>query len=234
MGGRPVLLAAIRLTNCVGADFICLYYQDTANSGAIKQVSYSHSGWAAWATGPPPINDPPLFRTSLAAVVPEAGIKSTSSTDDVEPVVFFQNDKLGLGSSQDLGDDDYVSYAIQSHGRALSAHASIAAVDDGTNLWAFYTSDDNNVQRIRVDSSGKVHQPSPVALSIPPIPASPLTAVIFKESPEKVILVYLLHWTPGTKSTETTNAYATTLTRSSTADGDADSWGVSSQVRLTR
>lgn len=108
MGGRPVLLAAIRLTNCVGADFICLYYQDTANSGDIKQVSYSHSGWAAWATGPPPINDPPLFGTSLAAVVPEAGIKSTSSTDDVEPVVFFQNDKLGLGSSQDLGDDGMI------------------------------------------------------------------------------------------------------------------------------
>jgi Fungal fucose-specific lectin len=95
-------LAAIRLTNRVGADFICLYYQDTADSGDIKQVSYSHSGWA---TGPPPINDPPLFGTSLAAVVPEAGIKSTSSTDDVEPVVFFQYDKLGLGSSQDLGDD---------------------------------------------------------------------------------------------------------------------------------
>lgn len=222
-------LAAMRLTNKIGADFICLYYQNTGESGDIVQVNYSHSGWA---TGPPPINDPPLFGTSLAAVLPEAGIKSASSTDDVDPVVFFQYDRLGLGSSQDLGDDDYVRYTVQAHGRALSAHSSIAAVDDGTNLWAFYTSDDNSVQRVRVDSNGTLQQPVAVGLDMAPIPGSPLTAVIFKGSSEKIILFYLLHWVSDTKSTETTNIYATTLTRQVTSGGDPYGWDVSSKVRI--
>ena len=106
-------LAAIQLTNSIGANFICLYYQDTADSGDVKQVSYSHSGWS---TGPPPINDPPLFGSSLAVVAPEAGIVSAVSTDGVAPVVFFQYDRLGLGSSQDKGDDGRVpaGHAIQS------------------------------------------------------------------------------------------------------------------------
>ena len=91
----------MRITNKIGADFICLYYQNTARTGDIIQVNYSHSGWA---TGQPPINDPPLVGTSLAAVQPEAGIKSAAgSADDYDPVVFFQNDDLSLRSSQNLG-----------------------------------------------------------------------------------------------------------------------------------
>lgn len=100
-------LAAIQLTNGVGANFICVYYQNTADTGDIKQVSYSHSGWA---TGPPPINDPPVIGSSLCAVAPEEGIKSSVSTDGVAPVVFFQYDNLAMGSSQDLGDEGKFLY----------------------------------------------------------------------------------------------------------------------------
>lgn len=115
----------------------------------------------------------------------------------------------------------------------MSAHASIAAVDDGRNCYVFYTSDDNNVQQMRIAASGAVHQPTSVGLAMQPIPASPLTAVMFNDTPETIILFYLLHWATDTKSTDKTNIYAATLTRRSTADADADNWNVSAQVRLT-
>ncbi|KAJ8120045.1 hypothetical protein ONZ43_g3147 [Nemania bipapillata] len=224
-------LAAIQLTNRVGANFICVYYQDTSESGDIIQVSYSHSGWAV---GPPPINDPPLFGTSLSVVAPEAGIQSAVTHNDVAPVVFFQYDRLGLGSSQDLGDDDYMSYRISQHERALSAHTSLAAVDDGTNCYVFYTSDDNKVQRIRIDANGVVHPATPVNLATQPIPASALNAVMFAGAQETIVLLYLQHWTVDTKSTESINIYATTLTRQSMTATEADNWEVSQPVRLKR
>ncbi|KAI1163756.1 hypothetical protein F5B18DRAFT_618030 [Nemania serpens] len=230
-------LAAIQQTPTVGANFvdansISLYYQNTSESGDIVEVSYSRG---RWTVGPPPINDPPLFGTSLSVVAPEAGIQSKVSTNNMAPVVFFQYDRLGLGSSQDLGGDDYNAYHIPQHDSALSAHTSIAAVDDGINCYVFYTSDDNNVQRVRVDSTGLVCSTTVVPLSPRATPRSSLSAVMFSDTAkETVVLFHLQHWTPDLKTTESHHIYATTLNRESTATASVDIWDVSTMVRITR
>ena len=125
-----------------------------------------------------------------------------------------------------------MTYGITDPKLRLSAHASLTAVDDGTNLWAFYTSDDNSLHRVRVDSSGKLQQPVPIPVTQNPIPASPLTAVIFKGSPETIVLFYLLHDVGPDGSNAMTNVFATTLTRVSTMAADANNWTVSSQVAV--
>lgn len=128
-----------------------------------------------------------------------------------------------------------MTYSVQQHTHAMSAHSSIAAVDDGANCYVFYTADDNSVQRMRIAADGTHKMPTAVALDMAPIPASPLSAVMFSTAPsETIVLFYLLHWAADTKSTERIRVYASTLTRSSTAEVDADNWAVSAQVRLAR
>ena len=88
---------------------------------------------------------------------------------------------------------DYTKYDIRDKTQALSGHAYIAAVADKTNCWCFYTSDQNDIQRIRIDANGKLTRPVCVGLDRIPIPASPVAAVITADSPQKIVLFYLLH-----------------------------------------
>ncbi|KAK0629236.1 hypothetical protein B0T17DRAFT_606598 [Bombardia bombarda] len=223
-------LAAITLTNQYQYDFICLYYQDNSTTGDIKLVNLSPTGWNA---GNPDLDDPPLFGTSLAVVPPEPGIEVVSTDDNRDPVLFFQYNKLELGSSQDQGPNDYATYDIQDKNKALSSQASISAVDDGHNFWCFYTSDDNNVQWIRIDKNGGLKQPQPVALDMTPIPASPVSAVFVQGSNYgKIILFYLLHYDEsGSRTAQEINIYASTLT--STTYTPQDNWSVSKRVCLS-
>jgi hypothetical protein len=94
-------LTAIKLINEYNLEFICLYYQDTTPTGNVILVN--HNPENGWETGNPPLDDPPLYGTSLAVVPPQPGIKVVKTGDDVDPVIFFQYDNLTLGSSQDQG-----------------------------------------------------------------------------------------------------------------------------------
>ena len=114
----------------------------------------------------------------------------------------------------------------------MSSHAGLAAVDDKTNLWAFYTSDDNQVQRIRMDKDGKMTQPTAVALDMQPMPASPLEAAFVTDTNDDyIVLFYLLHYAASDGKPTRTDIYATCLSKKLTAD--ADTWSASNQVLLT-
>lgn len=224
-------LAAIRLSN-TAADFICLYYQTKSNpssavSPAIELVSLSHMGWSS---GNPPLNDPPLLGTSFSVVLPEKGILSNSSTSDKFPVVFFQHDTLGLGSSQAQSKDDYVYYDVPTKARFPSPHTGLACVDNGTDLYAFYNSDDNKIQWVRVDSASKLTELGPVNVQYTPVPGTSLAAVMTKvDGRETIVLFYLLHYT-STENTQVVNPYATTFFKTSTASTAA--WNISKQESL--
>jgi len=218
-------LAAVKITNADGADIICLYYQNADDSGNIQTVNVS--GDDCWAVGNPRLCDPPLLGTALAAVLPQPGIQSSS--DSEYPVVFFQQSTLVLSSSQDDTTPDYTPYVIADKEKALSGHAYIAAVEDGTDVWCFYTSNDNYIRKIGVDSNASWKQPTRIGSDKTPIPGSPLAAVLSAESdkPENIALFYLLCDATG----QWTNIYASTLTRVLTTD--ADSWSTSPGVCLT-
>jgi len=223
-------LAAIRLVNDGQYGFITVYYQTTGENGDIKEVSLNNGDWSL---GQPDLNDPPLYGTSLSAVTAEPGILSKSTSTDTDkrlPVMFFQYDILGLGSSQD--GKDYARWPIDDNSKSMSSHAGLAAVDDGTNLWAFYTSDDNQVQRIRIDKDGKMTQPTAVALDMKPMPASPLEAAFVTDTNDDyIVLFYLLHYAARDGKPTRTDIYATALSKKLTAD--ADTWSASNQVLLT-
>ncbi|KAK4185475.1 hypothetical protein QBC35DRAFT_556322 [Podospora australis] len=228
-------LAAIKLTNYLSLDFVSLYFQDYTATGNVRVVSYNPT--AGWQEGNPPLDDPPLYGTSLAVVRPEPGIEVVhygEDTDTQDPVVFFQYDKLELGSSQSQGKNDYATYNINDKTITLSAHAALAAVDDGTNFWAFYTADNNAVFRMRVDKNGAIIQPRPVDLGggITPIPGSSLAAAFVKDgTTDKVVLFYLLHYEDIKQTTQEVNVFASVLTNTSASD--ADSWSSGARVCLT-
>ncbi|GAB1312862.1 tyrosinase [Madurella fahalii] len=225
-------LAAIKMINAEKNEFLCVYYQDTSETGDIKVVH--RSPFFGWQEGNAPVNDPPLYGTSISVVIPQAGIEVKQPDKDIDtihPVIFFQYDNLNLGSSQDQGPNDYATYTITDGHFTLSAHASLAAVDDGNNFWCFYTADSNQVFRLRVDQEGNITQSQPVALEANPIPHSPLVAVLVNNSgKDQIVLFYLLHNEDMKGTTRETNVFATTLTAETSPA--ADSWDVSRPVCL--
>lgn len=96
-------IAAIKLTNSDGYQFMCVYFQDDTETGNIILVNRNPGG--GWQKGNPPLNDPPLYGTSISVVPAEPGIEVVSTGDTKDPVIFFQYDNLQLGSSQDQGLD---------------------------------------------------------------------------------------------------------------------------------
>ena len=88
-------LAAVTVRNTEGIDFIFLYYQDSDDSGNIRLAVLSPEGWTSRE---PPVCEPSLWGTAIAAVQPEPGIELKYDTKD--PVVFYQQTSLELSSSQ--------------------------------------------------------------------------------------------------------------------------------------
>jgi len=236
-------LAATRLRNAAGADFICVFYQNCNDSGYIQSVCLSHMGYNC---GPAPLCDPPLVGTALAAVPPEAGIKSESGTDE-QAVVFFQYNTLILASSQDDQTPVYTTYNVTPKEKSLSGHAYLAAVDDGKDAWCFYTSDDNYIRKVSVDSNASLAGPERVGLDQTAVPASPLAATLaYDTTRELIVLFYLIRDTeenrrrrhrPGHETggliEGPMNIYASTLTRVCTKDENKDDWSVGPGVCLT-
>jgi hypothetical protein len=102
-------LAAVTVPNPHRSyNFISLYYQvppdapDIDDDSAIKVVSYS--GYTLkWSPDKPNLTDPPLYGTSLAAVLPRKGILVGNPKDEEaasQPVYYLQMDSLHLGNAQ--------------------------------------------------------------------------------------------------------------------------------------
>jgi len=87
----------------------------------------------------------------------------------------------------------------------LSPHSSLAAVDDGTNAHCFYTSDDNQIQRVRIDGSGTLTGPFPVVRADSLTPKGSIAAALLPTSPEEIFLFYQY---------QDVSIYAATLTQS--------------------
>lgn len=105
---------------------------------------------------------------------------------------------------------------------ALSPRGAITALDDGNNFWCFYTTDKNEVYRLRVDENGAITQPQKVALDDALVPRSGLAGVIHRgPASTKIVLFYLLRH-------DHVNLFATTLT--STTNQAADDWNVSRSI----
>ncbi|KAF2257505.1 hypothetical protein CC78DRAFT_622564 [Lojkania enalia] len=172
-------LAAVTLVNQYDVNFLCLYYQTSDMTADIKSVNYSPHGWK---NGQPDLTDPPLFGTSLAAVKPEAGINIAGGGN--LGVLFFQFDNLGLASSQ----NNAINQGFQN--TKLSPHSALAAVDDGSIAHCFYTSDDNQIQRVSVDSNGALTGPVSIVSAQNTTPKSGITAVLLPTSPEELVLFY--------------------------------------------
>lgn len=223
-------LAAVKTTNRNEADFIYLYYQCKDDSGNIQLASFCHET-RGWNNGDPPICDPPIWGTAITAVPTEPSIQIASSS--VDPVVVFQQKSLQLSASQltvspDDDTEEYRTYNIDDETEELSGHAYIAAVDNGTNCWCFYTSESNDIFRVRIGKEILLN-PTRIGLDRAPASKSPLAAAYANNSPPKIVLFYLLHENESshsdghhTKDLGKTNVYACTLTKIS-----RDHWSVS-------
>jgi hypothetical protein len=233
-------LAATRTRNAAQADFICVFYQNCDDSGSIESVCISHMGYNC---GPAPLSDPPLVGTALAAVPPVAGIKSTSGTDE-QAVVFFQFNTLVLASSQDDKTPEYTPYIVEPKYKSLSGHAYLAAVEDTKDVWCFWTSDDNYIRFLPVNTK-PLPLPERVGLDQTAVPTSPIAAILTQDTTrELIILFYLIRETdethrrrPGYPVIPTggmrdspMNIYASTLTRVNT--NDKYDWSVGAGIRL--
>lgn len=172
-------LAAVTLVNQYNINFLSLYYQTSDMTADIKMVNYSPNGWK---NGQPDLTDPPLFGTSLAAVKPEAGINIAGGGN--LGVLFFQFDNLGLASSQ----NNAINQSFQN--TRLSPHSALAAADDGSTAYCFYTSDDNQIQRVSICSNGVLTGPVSIVSAQNTTPKGGIAAVLLPTSPEQLILFY--------------------------------------------
>jgi hypothetical protein len=96
-------LAAIRMTNPQGVEFIFVYYQKPTPDAAITSINLQRGG--VWSASNLRVTDPPLFGTSLTAVLPRPGILVEKKDDPNArlPVVYLQMDSLGMGHFQSSG-----------------------------------------------------------------------------------------------------------------------------------
>ena len=97
-------LAAITVSNRWG-DSICVYYQAPGIDAAIESVNFKY-GQQKWEVETRRVTDPPLYGTSLTAVLARDGIqldKSVPFDKDSLPVVYLQWHSLELAHAQGKG-----------------------------------------------------------------------------------------------------------------------------------
>lgn len=183
-------LAAISQINQGGSSnyqFISVIYQTPEIDGDIKMVNYS-TYHDQWSPGEPDLADPPLLGTSISVVIPQRGIildhDWINGVDHSKlPVVLFQFDTLGLASSQ----DDNIK-PLSTNKEIFSPHTTLAAVDDGSDLYCFYAAYNGQIEKLKVDSDGNITKSE--VKDATATPHGSLAASILQQSSEKMVLFY--------------------------------------------
>jgi hypothetical protein len=174
---------------------IYVYYQGAGIDGGIHRV-HGHEG--AWRSDRNDYNDPPLFGTSLAAVLPGPGLViHEGSSGNKVPVVFYQEAEthdLPLAELEDNGIPNPVVSKIKLAGLGASPHTPLAAVlDFDCYAFLFYTSDENEIRRVKVDTSNGKPIGSPLQVA-ETTPKGNIAAITFnpntKTETEKVYVYY--------------------------------------------
>ncbi|KAI0195867.1 hypothetical protein F4808DRAFT_464114 [Astrocystis sublimbata] len=163
---------------------ICLYYQVPDRSAAIEMLAISTKN-NTWVKGVPDMtpNPPP---PPPPVSVRDPPLYGTSIT--AVPYRKVEN--------------------IQSLELRFAPHTSLTTVDDGTKLYCFYTSSQNNHIKMIVIENGKASDPHTVAT---PTPRSAIAAVM--PTHDRIVLFYqALNFTVGTVELQ-----GMTFSRSSTA-----------------
>ncbi|KAH0562957.1 hypothetical protein GP486_002480 [Trichoglossum hirsutum] len=193
-------LAAATVTFNRGS-MICVYYQKPDHEGPVGMVAYAPAkgGWItdlAKVLGiVTDLKDPPLYATSLTAVKPRKGLtlpREPGVQPEIEelPVVYFQWETNALAHGQGTN----LAPIPGLEKLALSPHTSLTAVDDGTNLYCFYKSNDNSIRMIRIE--GGIAKPATDKLIGTPTPRSSIAAVMPLQHQDRIILIYQV-WESG-------------------------------------
>ncbi|KAI9764890.1 MAG: hypothetical protein M1839_005693 [Geoglossum umbratile] len=160
-------LAAITVSNRWGTS-ICLYYQSPDEDAAIKSVNFKQ-GQSNWQVDTTRVTDPPLYGTSLTAVLARDAFLWCISNGTV------LNWRIRKDQVRRM-DDMKLKFA---------PHTSLSAVDDIGGLQYFYTSsDDNFIRRVIIKQNNQMEFDTMAT----PTPRSAIAAVRVK--PGKVVLFY--------------------------------------------
>ncbi|KDR69999.1 hypothetical protein GALMADRAFT_160159 [Galerina marginata CBS 339.88] len=169
---------------------IVLYFQSPKKDAGIEFVSLSskNNQWVKDKPDmtpipppppvpPPRVVDPPLYGTALTAVRTRPGIEVFASK---MPVVYLQWDTLALAHSQESKVETFRTLDLK-----FAPHTSLAIVDDGTQLYCFYTSShNNNIKMITI----KDYKASPPVIVGTPTPRSTIAAVL--PTKDRIVLFY--------------------------------------------
>jgi len=196
-------LAATTVSNDL-YNVICISYQLPDKSAAIKMVSYSGRD-KRWVRTTPDLRDPPLYGTSLTAVLPRPGILvAPAGTSEARlPVLYLQLDNLKLAHSQGGGKHSHLTHIFISNTSkepaeipgfeldrrplVFSPHTSLTAVDDGTRLYCIFKSNGGDIKMIEI-VNGRPNPPEKFD-QINPTPRSAIAACL-SPSKTQIILFY--------------------------------------------
>jgi len=202
-------------------EIFCVYYQAEGKHGPVRMVNFlpGHSWHTTyWPDGRITVNwvDPPLYGTSLAAVKPREGILVAKDAKEQQlPVVYLQWDTQALAECQ--GPKIQPIPGLET--MQLSPHTSLTTVDDGSNLYCFYKTNDNSVQMVRIGDGKCVTVLTDVST---PTPRSFIAAVMPLQHKNRIVLFYQ-RWDKG--NSEKIDIRAKTLSR-----GTKDNWEVTTET----
>jgi hypothetical protein len=106
----------------------------------------------------------------------------------------------------------------------LSPHTSLTVVDDGSDLYLFYITNDNSIQMVRVDEGAAERIIDKVAS---PTPRSSIAAVMPLQQKDRIVLFYQV-WDKG--NSEKVNIRAQTFSKTGS---EANSWSATVVTTLT-
>jgi len=180
-------LAATTVSNDL-YNVICISYQLPDKSAAIKMVSYSGRD-KRWVRTTPDLRDPPLYGTSLTAVLPRPGILvAPAGTPEARlPVLYLQLDNLKLAHSQGGEPAEIPGFEVDRRPLVFSPHTSLTAVDDGTRLYCIFKSNGGDIKMIEI-VNGRPNAPEKFD-QINPTPRSAIAACL-SPSKTQIILFY--------------------------------------------
>ena len=225
-------------------EIFCVYYQAEGKHGPVRMVNFlpGHSWHTTyWPDGRITVNwvDPPLYGTSLTAVKPREGILVAKDAKEQQlPIVYLQWDTQALAECQGPSMFsfhhphiviDVLESVLSSRTEIqpipgletmqLSPHTSLTTVDDGSNLYCFYKTNDNSVQMVRIGDGKCETVLNDVST---PTPQSSIAAVMPLQHKNRIILFYQ-RWDKG--NSEKIDIRAKTLSR-----GTRDSWEVATET----